>query len=186
MQLRAIAGRRGTRRHDGREAAVLVPVVERNSGYHLVFIRRQEHLKEHAGQMSFPGGSREPYDPDPFSTAIREAREEIGLVVNDVNPVGELDDITTTSEYVIRPYVSRVADRSFVPDEHEVAEVAVLPVQEFLVPANYEREWVEGPSGEDRLIHAFDVEGYRVWGATGRLVVQLLELTTNWAPEPEA
>lgn len=183
MKLGRIEGRRGRRLDDGREAAVLVPVVDRPAGYHLVFIKRRDDLDEHAGQMSFPGGSREPFDPDPFATATREAREEIGISADVVHPIGELDDIKTTTEYVVRPYVSRVPDQPFTPDEHEVAEIAVLPVRAFLSPANYEREWVQSPTGEERLIHSFDVGGYNVWGATGRLVVQLLELTTDWQAE---
>lgn len=180
MDLERIDGRDGRRRNDGREAAVLVPVVERPAGYHLVFTKRGDDLTEHAGQMSFPGGSRESVDANPFETATREANEEIGLAATDVRRIGELDDIRTTTDYVVRPYVSRVPDRTFTPDGIEVAEIAILPVNAFLDPTNYECNRRTTPSGAERRVHSFSVDGYRVWGATGQLVVQLLELTTNW------
>lgn len=182
MNLGAIDGRRGRRQSGGREAAVLIPVIDRPNGYHLVFIKRSDDLSEHAGQMSFPGGSREPHDPDFFATATREANEEIGLDQSDIEPVGELDDITTTTEYVVRPFVSRVPDRQFTPDGVEVAEIAILPVDAFCRPENYEYDLRKTPTGKEYRIHSFSVDGYRVWGATGNLVVQLLDLTTDWEP----
>ena len=180
MDLGRIQGRAGTRRSDGREAAVLIPVVQRASGPHLVFTKRSDQLSEHPGQMSFPGGSREPSDGDRFETASREAYEEIGLPAEEIDHVGELDDIKTTTKYVIRPIVSRVPDRPFQPDGVEIVEAPVLPVSEFLSAHNYERSLHTDPSGTERIVHSFEVGGYRVWGATGNLVVQLLELTTDW------
>ncbi|MFC7080913.1 NUDIX hydrolase [Halorussus caseinilyticus] len=166
------------------DAAVLAPVVERAGDHYLLFTKRADHLGEHAGQMSFPGGGREPSDADLRATALREAEEEIGLRAEEADVIGRLDDIRTTSRYAVTPYVATVPDREYVPDEREVAEIAVLPVAEFLNPDNYESERREHPQYGEAVVHFFHVGGYTVWGATARILVQLLELTTDWrAPE---
>lgn len=165
---------------DDRAAAVLVPLIRRLEGDHLLFTKRSHRVSDHPGQMSFPGGGREPADIDAFATATREAEEEIGLSPTQVEPIGQLDDIRTVSEYVVTPFVATIPDRQYEPDGREVAEVAILPVESFLDPDNYECTWRSPPGETGRWVHYFRIEGYTVWGATGRLVVQLLELTTDW------
>ncbi|WP_238477791.1 NUDIX hydrolase [Natranaeroarchaeum sulfidigenes] len=168
-------------RHD---AAVLVPVIDRDGESHLLFTKRADHLGEHPGQMSFPGGGREPRDADSHETALREANEEIALDPADAGIVGRLDDIRTITEYAVTPVVARVPDRQYVPDESEVAEIVVLPVSGLLDPDNYEFEARDHPHYGEIVIHYFHVDGYTVWGATGRIVVDFLERTTDWrAPE---
>ena len=166
------------------DAAVLIPVVERDGEAHLLFTKRAEHLGEHPGQMSFPGGGREPEDEDLEATALREAHEEIGLRPDEVEVLGRLDDIRTITEYSVTPFVGRVPDREYVPDDDEVAEIAVLSVADMLDEDNYEHERRDHPHYGDIVIHYFRVDGYTVWGATGRIVVDFFELTTDWrAPE---
>jgi len=172
---------------ESHEAAVLAPVIERPAGTHLLFTKRAEELGEHPGQMSFPGGGREPEDETLWETALREAREEISLRPAEVDRVGRLDDIQTVSHYSVRPFVARVPDREYDPDEREVAEIAVLSVPAFLDPDNYESEFRSHPQFGEVRVHYFHVGGYTVWGATARILVQLLELTTDWrAPEVPA
>lgn len=163
-----------------REAAVLVPIISRSDGEHLLFTKRADHLGEHPGQMSFPGGGREPEDDSLEATARREAFEEIGLDPVDAEIVGRLDDIPTVSNYAVRPFVARIPDREYAPDEQEVAEIAVLSVAELTDLGNYESERREHPYYGDVRIHYFRVDGYTVWGATGRMLVQFLELATDW------
>ncbi|WP_135820603.1 NUDIX hydrolase [Halostella litorea] len=166
------------------DAAVLIPVVERDGEAHLLFTKRAEHLGEHPGQMSFPGGGREPEDADLEATALREADEEIGLRPEEADVVGRIDDIRTITEYSVTPYVARVPDREYAPNDDEVAEIAVLPVAAMLDPDNYEHERRDHPHYGEVVIHYFRVDGYTVWGATGRIVVDFFELTTDWrAPE---
>ena len=163
-----------------REAAVLAPVVTRSDGEYLLFTKRDDHLGEHPGQMSFPGGGREPSDDDLQATAKREAREEIGLRPSEAEVVGRLDDIRTITNYAVRPFVARVPDREYTPDEREVAEIAVLPLSALTDLDNYESERRDHPHYGEIRIHFFHVDGYTVWGATGRMLVQLLELATDW------
>ena len=181
----------GERRHapsriadQPREAAVLIPVIDPSDDPHVLFTKRAEHLGEHAGQMSFPGGGREPVDGSLLETALREAHEEIGLEPTEASPVGRLDDIRTVTGYVVAPYVAEVPHRTYRPDEREVADIAVLPVSALVDGANYERELRDHPDYEQPVVHYFHVDGYTVWGATGRILVQLLELTTDWR-EPD-
>jgi 8-oxo-dGTP pyrophosphatase MutT (NUDIX family) len=149
-------------------------------GTHLLFTKRADHLGEHPGQMSFPGGGHDPGDDTLRETALREAREEIGLRTREAEVVGRIDDIHTVSRYAVRPFVARVPDRAYDPDEREVAEIAVLPASGLLDPANYESERRTHPEFGDVRVHFFHVGGYTVWGATARILVQLLELTTDW------
>ncbi len=169
-----------------REAAVLVPVIERGGDAHVLFVKRSDHLGEHPGQMAFPGGGREPGDDDLQATAIREAGEEIGMRPEEASVVGRLDDIRTITEYSVRPYVARVVDREYAPDMREIAEIAVLSVADLTDRANYESERRDHPHYGDIRLHFFHVDGYTVWGATGRMLVQFLELATDWRMPPEA
>jgi 8-oxo-dGTP pyrophosphatase MutT (NUDIX family) len=163
-----------------REAAVLVPVVERGDDPHLLFIKRADHLGEHAGQMSFPGGGREPSDDDLLETALRECREEVGMDTEGVDVVGRLDDIRTVTRYAVRPFVASVPDQEWVPDDREVAEIAPLSVADLTNLDNYDSERRDHPHYGDIRIHFFRVDGFTVWGATGRMLAQFLEFATDW------
>ncbi|RLM59608.1 CoA pyrophosphatase [Halobellus sp. Atlit-31R] len=185
MDLSRVAAHRPKRVSDaGQQAAVLAPVLVREDEKHVLFTKRADHLGEHPGQMSFPGGSREPEDPDLQATALREADEEIGLHADEPAVFGRLDDILTVTDYAVRPFVAAIPDRAYDPDEREVAEVVPLPLSELLDLDNYESEQREFSGYGTRRIHYFHVGGYTVWGATGLMLAQLLELTTDWtAPE---
>ncbi|OAQ51815.1 coenzyme A pyrophosphatase [Natrinema mahii] len=166
------------------DAAVLAPIVDRDGEDHLLFTRRADHLGEHPGQMSFPGGGAEPEDGTILDTALREANEEIGLERREAEVVGQLDDIRTVTEYAVTPFVAHVPDREYVREESEVAEIVVLPLSGLLDRSNYEYERRSHPYYGEIVIHYFHVNGYTVWGATGRILVQLLELSTDFeAPE---
>jgi len=168
-----------------REAAVLAPVIDRPDGPHLLFTKRADHLGEHAGQMSFPGGGREPSDENLEATALREANEEIGLDPSDAKIIGRLDDIRTVTRYGVRPFVARVPDRTYTPDEREVAEITVLPISGLTDLANYDSERRDHPHYGDIRLHFFRVDGYTVWGATARILVQFLRIATDWKMPPE-
>ena len=168
-----------------REAAVVVPIVERDGREYLLFIKKADHLGSHAGQMSFPGGGREPSDEDLYATALREAREEVDMHTDAVAYVGQLDDIATVSGYAVRPFVVRAPDQTWVPDDREVAEVVPLPIDELVDLDNYESEERDHPQRGNVRLHFFRVDGYTVWGATGWMLVQFLELSTEWRQPTE-
>jgi 8-oxo-dGTP pyrophosphatase MutT (NUDIX family) len=185
MDLSRLSGHAPTEVTDeDREAAVLAPVVTRDERPHLLFVKRSADLSSHAGQMAFPGGGYEPVDDGLRETALREAREEAGVEPGETEVVGRLDDIRTTSRYSVRPFVARIPDREYVPDMTEVTEVAVLAVEDLVDLSNYDSERRDHPYYGDIRLHYFRVDGYVVWGATARILAQLLELTTGWtAPE---
>lgn len=173
----------GTVGDQSRESAVVVPVIERDVP-HLLFTKRAADLSNHPGQMSFPGGRREPYDENLRETAIREAHEEVCLQREVVSFVGRLDDIRTVTGFSVRPFVARAPDHEYEPCENEVAEIAVLSLPELTDLDNYHGEYREHPHHGRLRVHYFYVDGYTVWGATARILVQLLELTTDWrAPD---
>ncbi|MFC7204360.1 NUDIX hydrolase [Haloferax namakaokahaiae] len=169
----------------GRRAAVIAPVLFRDDRPHVLFTKRADHLGEHPGQMSFPGGGTEPSDDGLEATALREANEEIGLRPDEVTFHGRLDDILTITDYAVSPFVATIPDREYEPDHREVAEIVALSVDDLTSRANYESERRDHPTYGDIRLHFFYVDGYTVWGATGRMLVQLLELTTDWRM-PEA
>ncbi|WP_267161651.1 NUDIX hydrolase [Halovenus salina] len=166
-----------------RDSAVLAGVVERDTP-HLLVTKRAEHLSNHPGQMSFPGGRREPEDETLFETATREANEEVCLDPSEVSLVGRLDDIVTVTGFSVSPFVARIPDRKYLPCDDEVAEIAILPVAALTDLDNYHGEYRDHPERGRIRVHYFYVDEYTVWGATARMLVQLLELTTDWtAPE---
>jgi 8-oxo-dGTP pyrophosphatase MutT (NUDIX family) len=182
----------GVRGHDAavvsdqeREAAVIAPVVDGGQEPSILFTKRADHLSDHPGQMSFPGGGREPEDSDLWRTALREANEEIGLTAEEVDRVGRLDDIRTVTRYSVRPFVARIPDREYEPGDQEVAEITVLPLSEITNLDNYESERRDHPYYGEIRLHFFYVRGYTVWGATARMLVQFLELATDWEMPPE-
>ena len=167
-----------------RESAVVVPLLAGES--RLLFTKRAEHLPNHPGQMSFPGGRCEPEDESLRETALREGHEEVGLDADGIGFVGRLDDIRTVTEFSVRPFVVRVPDRSYEPRSPEVAETAVLPVAALTDRDNYDSERRDHPHRGEIRLHYFRVDGYTVWGATARMLAQFLELVTDWSVPPEA
>lgn len=178
---------------DPREAAVLVPVVEVDGAAHIVFTKRPDSMEHHAGEISFPGGSREPGDADLVATALRESREEIGLDPSRVDVIAQLDTMATiASNFVIEPYVGIVSDlRGVAPDEREVESILVIPVAELLAPDTYvEEHWdmrAVRPDWAKRAVHFFELpaagythgQGETIWGATARILVTLLAHITG-------
>lgn len=118
-------------------AAVLIPIVNRSDQTHVLFTRRTEHLHEHAGQISFPGGRCEPTDLHPEATALRETAEEIGLSINHIELLGRLPGYLTSTGYHVTPIVGLVQPTAaFELDHFEVAEIFEVPLK-FLMDAHH-------------------------------------------------
>lgn len=154
-------------------ASVLVPIVLREAEPTVLFTRRTAHLKNHSGQISFPGGRAEPEDPSPEHTALRETFEEIGLAAERVELLGRLGDYHTRTGYRITPVIGLVTPPfELSPDGHEVDEVFEVPLAFLLDPANHQRHAREF-QGETRQFFAIPWRDYYIWGATAGMLVNL-------------
>jgi 8-oxo-dGTP pyrophosphatase MutT (NUDIX family) len=189
---RALAGREPVRYRppqlELRSAAVLVPLLQRPEGLHVLFTERSKDLRSHGGQVSFPGGAIDPEDADAPSAALREASEEVGLRKEHVEIIGQLDDCPTfVTGFVITPMVGIVDPLAFTaagrypwtPSPAEIAALHELPLAGFLDPGNRRVEMRE-QEGFPYELTWYTIGGTIVWGATARILRQLLE----WADEP--
>ncbi len=158
-----------------RLAAVLVPLVARPEPA-LILTRRAEDLSRHAGEISFPGGLVDGSDADLAAAALREAWEEIGLDPALPQVLGALRPVhTSVSGILVVPFVGMLADPPALnPDVGEIAEVFRAPVAR-LLEAEAERTW-RWADGGSWTGWVYEVEGRTVWGATGRMVHELLEI----------
>lgn len=157
-------------------AAVLVPLVERDSGLTILLTRRTDHLYVHAGQISFPGGRVDPSDENAQAAALRETEEEIGLPRRYIRLVGRLDTYVTRTGYEVEPEVGLVAPPFPLElDSFEVAEAFEVPLSFILDPANLERH-SRVYQGKERHFYAFPYGDYYIWGATAGMLVNLAEV----------
>ncbi|PSQ10204.1 coenzyme A pyrophosphatase [Halobacteriales archaeon QS_5_70_15] len=173
---------RAAERDSGRAAAVLVPVVGRADGDHLLFTERSPDLEAHPGETAFPGGGYEPEDADLAGTALREANEEVGIRPEETEIVGRLDDVPGPYGHVVRPFVARVPDRAYEPDRREVVEVVVLSAADLTDPSIYSVEERRNPEGETVDLPFFRVDGDVVWGLTGFILARFLSVVSPWKP----
>ncbi len=169
----------------GREpvaAAVLVPLVQRADGLHVLLTRRTDHLRDHAGQISFPGGRTEPEDGSPEATALREAQEEVGLPLGQVEVIGRLPAYTTVTSYVVTPVVALVhAPYTLALDSFEVAEAFEVPLPHLMNPAHHRRHVFNYEGGERQFLSmpwtGQGADGqpreYFIWGATAAMLRNL-------------
>jgi 8-oxo-dGTP pyrophosphatase MutT (NUDIX family) len=154
-------------------AAVLVPLVERDAGPSILFTRRAASLKNHAGQISFPGGRVEAADSGPVDAALRETEEEIGLARSHVDIVGFLPDHLVISGYRVTPVVALV-DPGFeiALDATEVEEVFEVPMSFVLDSRNHVRR-VREFDGEQIEFTDFPYGRHNIWGATAGMLLTL-------------
>jgi 8-oxo-dGTP pyrophosphatase MutT (NUDIX family) len=160
-----------------RPAAVLVPLLDRGGEAHVLLTRRRADLRHHAGQISFPGGRVEPADPDTLAAALREAHEEVGLAPGAAEVLGQLDEtFVLVTGFRLTPWVAAVPDPyPWAPAPREVADLLVVPLAALARPGAHRTEILTA-YGAPHEVHFFDWNGESIWGATARVLRQLLSL----------
>jgi 8-oxo-dGTP pyrophosphatase MutT (NUDIX family) len=156
-------------------AAVLFPIVRRDEGFTVLLTQRTAHLRDHAGQVSFPGGRVEPDDHSPLATALRETEEEIGLSRQHVEILGYLPEYRTGTGFCVIPVVGVVSPPfDLRPDPFEVAEIFEVPLTFLLDERNHQRHSVH-LRGALRHYFAMPYGDYFIWGATAGMIRSLSE-----------
>ena len=154
-------------------AAVLFPIVVRDAGHTVMLTQRTAHLRDHAGQISFPGGRVEADDLSPTHTALRETEEEVGLSRERVEVLGFLPEYRTGTGFRVTPVVGLVHPPfDLQPDPFEVAEVFEVPLAFLLDPANHQRHEMHY-RGALRQYFAMPYGDYFIWGATAGMIRSL-------------
>jgi 8-oxo-dGTP pyrophosphatase MutT (NUDIX family) len=170
-----------TGKREATPAAVLVPLVRRGDGLRVLLTERTAHLRDHAGQVSFPGGRSEPGDAHAAATALREAQEEIGLPPSHVEVIGELPAYATITHYRVTPVVALVEPPARLQlDPFEVAEAFEVPLSFLMTPAHHRRHEFEFGGVRRQFLSmpwrdAADARSREVfiWGATAAMLRNL-------------
>jgi len=158
-----------------RASAVLIPLLE-GPAWKVLFTKRTENLSHHKGQICFPGGSRDADDADLQVTAMRELHEELGVLADDVEILGYLDDYSTVSDFVITPFVGVLpADYAYRVNRDEIVELIEVPLAFFLNPENCRREWWvrRNRSG---WVYFYDYGEHVIWGVTAHILKNFVDL----------
>lgn len=156
--------------HTQRPAAVLCAVRPVGDTLHVVLTERASHLKQHAGQVAFPGGKIDPDDASAERAALREAEEEIGLAPSSVRVLGALDTYLTSTGFRVTPFVGAIAsDWQAMPDPSEVEKVFEPPLDFLMDPINRQRHYHDR-NGYRRYYYAMPWEGHYIWGATAGML----------------
>jgi 8-oxo-dGTP pyrophosphatase MutT (NUDIX family) len=166
---------------DYRRASVLILLYPRGGEDYVVFTRRTESVATHKGQISLPGGSQDPTDPDPVFTALRETHEELGIEPQAVEVIAALKEVfVPVSGFMITPVVARVRPDLdsdglvFKPNPDEVAELIEVPLSALRDDAIHHTE-PRTANGVTYHIHYYTYGPYVIWGATGRIIYEYLK-----------
>ena len=175
---KAIAG------DDFRLASVLAPIQVRPNGDYLILTLRAKNLSSHSGQVAFPGGSVDPDDDGPVATALRETHEEIGVDPGHVRILGQLDEVFAGYNFLVTPFVGLIPyPYEFRPDPRETDAVFSVPVVALLKQDALTLDYRLSRRSEP--IYHFQYQEWDIWGATARMVKQLLELVYGYEARAE-
>ena len=160
-------------------AAVLVPLFNKEGNCHLLFTKRTDQVKYHKGEISFPGGMLDKEDQSLEKTALREAFEEIGLKEKDVQIIGTLDDIITTTQFIVTPIVGLFPyTYPFETSPIEIAELIEVPLSFLLNKDNFAEHEITR-MGQRDVVYAYQYGEHTIWGATARILKQFLDLVVS-------
>lgn len=157
-------------------AAILMPLLVYEGRWHLLFTHRSEKLMEHRGQVSFPGGAKEKGDPSMIFTALRETQEEIGITPKDVTVYGDLGIMPIVTGYLVNMVVGQIPwPYPLTPNPDEVESAFICPLH-WLVDPDHRTIKYRSFAGREFPIIFFDqFEGYKLWGATAQMTINLME-----------
>ncbi|MBC3764442.1 CoA pyrophosphatase [Neptunicella marina] len=159
-------------KQQARQAAVLIPVIERDK-LTLLFTKRAAHLKHHPGQISFPGGRAEPNDLSLKHTALRETQEEIGLDAQQINVIGQLPSFKTVSRYQVTPYVGLIKPPlTLQTDPGEVEDTFEVPLAYLINPQNHLVEHIQR-NGQRFPVNLIQYRNQSIWGLTAAFILNL-------------
>ena len=168
-------------------AAVLIPFLQKEDGWHLLLIRRTVMPNDrHSGQVAFPGGRCEPIDADAEAAALREAQEEVGINPMDVRLLGRVRDMLTITNYRVTPIVGLVPwPYEFKPQEEEVDRIFTIPLNWLAKPANraIQMRGLQFLGQDVPVVYFQEFEGELLWGASARITLLLLEALELAFPE---
>ena len=166
-------------------AAVLLGLYGPAPDFRIIYTVRTQEVEHHKGEISFPGGAQDPQDKSFLDTALRETEEEMGIRRNDVEVLGELDDVPTRSGFLIHPFVGLIPyPCELKPSDDEVAEVLEVPLSHLYEGENARKE-AQISGGELNSSSAYVYQDHLIYGATARIIEQLLRLLAE-DPETEA
>jgi 8-oxo-dGTP pyrophosphatase MutT (NUDIX family) len=157
-------------------SAVLVPIIERSGFLSIAFMERSDEAPTHSGHISFPGGQRKPGEKA-LDTALREAEEELGILTRSVRALGELDDVATPLGFVVTPVAGWLTDPPlFQADAREVKSFFEVSLEDLAEPKNFVYRGEHNIGERAYPLPEFHVEEKNIWGATARMVQELLEI----------
>jgi 8-oxo-dGTP pyrophosphatase MutT (NUDIX family) len=167
-----------------RRAGVLVPLIFQREGPEVLLTRRTEDVESHKGQISFPGGMMEETDRDITHTAVREAKEELGIAEGVFEILGLLDDHATPSGFVITPVLGLTTRRPLIrPNAGEVAETFTVPLEFFASSQNLTTS-KKVFLGREHDVWYYDTGAHVIWGATAAMLRGLLERLSMISTSP--
>ncbi len=156
-----------------RDAAVLVPLIDRRDGLTVLLTKRASDLPSHAGQVSFPGGRIDATDESPVHAALRETHEEVGIEAAFISVIGTLDLYQTVTGYAVQPVVGLVNEGfELRPHAGEVDEVFEVPFEFLMDRSNHRRHETEW-KGQRRSYYSMPYGDYFIWGATAAMLINL-------------
>ena len=162
-----------------RSAAVLLPLLLQNSAWHLLYIHRTQHKDDpHSGQVAFPGGARDPEDPDAITNALRETYEELGIELTDIRILGQLNDFVTITGYQVTPVVGSIPwPYDLKIARHEVSRCFTIPLKWLASPVNYiiQERKLPDPFPSIPVIYFHTYDGEVLWGASAKFTLALIE-----------
>ena len=158
-------------------SAVLMPLYRKDGMYYMLFTKRTDKVNTHKGHVCFPGGGFEERDGSLAFTALRETEEEIGMKPDDVEIIGELDDVTSlTTNYIISPYVAFIPyPYNFTLNEWETERIIEVPIA-VLLDRNCMHTGTDIMLGESTTSYFYHYKGDIIWGATARILTQFLDI----------